>query len=281
MAEDDWSGEERSSSGLLILIAGVALLLGLSALAWAYSLQGRVARLQAGLDQTQERNAQQAAQQAETRRELRATTEAFGAKVGITQQQIESRASDILRQEQAANNRLALLMAKQNAVTRNQVHSVSTAVSSVQTDVGGVKQQVASTQRELISTEEKLKAAIGDMGVESGLIAKNAEQLNVLRHLGDRNYFEFTLRKDQPPMALSTIKLRLRKADAKHSRYTLEIFSNDKRIQKRNRDVDEPLQFYSGKPPMMFEIVVNAVGKNEISGYLSTPKAAPQSAVSR
>jgi hypothetical protein len=276
MADDDWSGEERSSSGLLILIAGVAFLLALSALAWIYFLQGRVATLETRLDQTQERSAEQAAQQAAIRRELRATTEAFGAKVGITQQQIEARASEILRQQQAANLRLTALMAKQDAATRKQVNTVSTAVSSVQTDVGGVKQEVASTQRELASTEEKLQAAIGDMGVESGLIAKNAKQLDILRHLGDRNYFEFTLRKGQPPLALSTIKLRLRKADAKHSRYTLEIFSDDKQLQKKNRDLDEPLQFYSGKPPMMFEIVVNEIGKNEVSGYLSTPKTAPQ-----
>lgn len=279
MVDDDWSGEERSSSGLLILIAGVAFLLGLAALAWIYSLQTRVSALETRLAQTQERTAEQTSRQAQMRRDLSATTDAFGAKLGITQQQIESRSSEILRRQQAANSRLAARLAQQDEATRQQVSSVSSAVSSVRTDVGGVKQQVASNRKELASTEQKLQAAIGDMGIESGLVAKNSRQLDILRHLGDRNYFEFTLRKGQPPLAISTIKLRLRKADPKHSRYTLEIFSNDKKIEKKNRDIDEPLQFYSGKPPRMFEIVVNAVEKNQVSGYLSTPKNAEQPAL--
>jgi hypothetical protein len=279
MVEDDWNGEERSSSGFLILIAGIALLLALGALAWIFFLQERLEAAESRLNQFQEQSAQQASQQAEMRRQLRATTEAFGAKVGITQRQIESRAAEILRQQQDANSRLATRMAQQEAVTRKQVINVSTAVSSVRTDVGGVKRDVASTKLELASTEEKLKAAIGEMGVESGLIAENSQQLGILRHKGDRNYFEFTVRKGQPPLALSTIKLRLRKTDTKRSRYTLEISSDDKQLQKKNRDVNEPLQFYNGKPPMMFEIVVNQIGRNEVSGYLSTPKAAPQAVI--
>lgn len=274
MSEDNFYGEEKSSSGLVILIAGVAFLLALAALAWIYSLQNRLSAIETRLVQFQERSTHEAAQQAETRRQLQATTEAFGAKVGITQQQIESRAQEILHKQQA----LAAHMSQQEAATRKQVNSVSSAVSNVQTDVGGVKQDVANTRRELATTEQQLHAAIGDLGVQSGLIAKNSTQLDYLRRLGDRNYFAFTLHKGKPPLAVSTIKLRLRKADTKHSRYTLEVFSDDKQIQKKNRDLDEPLQFYSGNPPMLFEIVVNQVSKNEVSGYLSTPKTAPQPA---
>lgn len=273
--EDDWYGEERSSSGLFILMAGVALLLAVGAMAWIYFLQSRLDTMETRFNQAQEQNVQQAAQQAEMRRQLRATTEAFGAKVGITQRQIESRAEEILRRQKAENSRLAADMAQQEAATRKQVSSVSTAVSGVRSDVGGVKSDVASTRRELAATERELHAAMGDMGVQSGLIAKNSDQLNYLKHLGDRNYFEFTLHKNDSPIALSTIKLRLRKADVKHSRYTLEIFSDDERLEKRNRDLDEPLQFYSGKPPMLFEVVINAIAKNRVSGYLSTPKASP------
>lgn len=273
MAEDDWDVEERPSSGLLILLAGVAVLVALGALAWIYFLQSRIDTVETKLRQTQGQTVQEAAQEAEMRRQLRATTEAFGAKVGITQRQIEWRAAEILRRQQSADSQLAARMAQQEAATRKQVTSVSTAVSSVRTDVGGVKKDVATTRKELATTEQELHAAIGDMGVQSGLIAKNSQQLDYLRHLGDRNYFEFTLHKNRPPTALSTIKLRLRKADVKHSRYTLEIFSDDRKIQKKNRDLDEPLQFYSGNPPMLFEIVVNEIGKNEVSGYLSTPKA--------
>ncbi len=276
MAEDDFDAEERSSPGILILLAGVALLLALGALAWNYSLQNRLDAVETNLSQAREQRVELAAQEAEIRRQSRASDQAFGAKVGITQRQIELRAEEILRQQEAANSRLAARMSQQEMDTRKQVGSVSKAVSNVQTDVGGVKQDVASTRKELATTEQQLHAAIGDMGVQSGLIAKNAQQLDYLRHLGDRNYFEFTLRKGQPASTISTIKLQLRKADTKHSRYTLQVFADDRRLEKKNREVDEPLQFYAGKPPTLFEVVVNQIDKNEVSGYLSTPKNAAQ-----
>ncbi len=173
MSDDDLYSEERSSSGLLILLAGVAFLFALSALAWCYVLQGRLTAAEGKLSHAQERSAQVTADQAETSRELRAATEAFGAKVGITQQQIELRARDILRQEQAANNRLAQSVGQQEAETRKQVSSVSNAVSRVRTDVGGVNQDVATNRQELASTDQQLHAVIGDLGVQCGLIAKN------------------------------------------------------------------------------------------------------------
>lgn len=275
MLDDEYDDypEEHSHSGFLIFIAGAAFILVLGALAWMFFLQNRVATVESELRQAQEQNAQQAIQFNEMRRQLRATTEAFGAKVGITQRQIEARAADILRQQETANSKLTAKLSQQisqqAATTRKQVSGVSEAVSSVKTDV-------ASTKKELANTEQQLHAAIGDMGIQSGLIAYNSEELETLKHRGDRNYFEFTLHKGASPLALSTIKLQLRKADTKHSCYTLEIFSNDKRIEKKNRDLDEPLQFYSGKPPLLFEVVVNQISKNQVSGYLSTPKSAPQ-----
>jgi uncharacterized protein YpmS len=270
---DDEYREERSSSGILILVAGAAFLLAIGTLVWMFFLQSRLTNMEAELRQAQEQNAQQTIQINELHRQLRATTEAFGAKVGITQRQIESRAADILRQQESANNRmtakLSQQISQQAATTRKQVNGVSADVSSVKTDV-------ANTKKELADTEQQLHAAMGDLGMQSGLIARNGQELELLKHRGDRNYFAFTLHKGRPPIALSTIKLQLRKADTKHSRYTLEIFSDDRRIEKKNRDLDEPLQFYSGKPPLLFEIVINQVGKNQVSGYLSTPKSAPQ-----
>jgi hypothetical protein len=112
--------------------------------------------------------------------------------------------------------------------------------------------------------------------VQSGLIATNSEQLNYLKHRGDRDYFQFTLHKGQRSSPISIVRLQLKKADVKHSRFTLVIYSDDKKIEKKNRDLDEPLQFYSGKTPMLFEVVVNRIGKNEVSGYLSAPRNAPK-----
>lgn len=275
MTEDEFYSEERSPTGFLLLIIGLSLLIALGSLAGIYLLQSRLSRVEVELRHAKEQSAELAAQQAETQRQLLAATDAFGAKVGITRRQIELRARDILHQQEMETSSLT----QQENAMRQQVGSVSSAISNVQTDVGGVKQEVANTKQELANTERQLHAAIGDLGVQSGLIATNQAELEYLKHLGDRDYFQFTLRKGQPPLAISTIKLQLRKADAKHSRYTLEVMSDDNTLEKKNRQMDEPLQFYSGKQPRLFEIVVNQVEKNQVSGYLSTPKNAPQPSV--
>lgn len=272
LEDDDLYGEHRNSPGLLILIAGLSFLLAIGALAWSYFLQSRLEATEAKLTQAQEHIDHLSAQNAEIWRQMRATNDEFGAKLGITQQQIEVRAQNILHQQEVADAR----MARQQAATQQKVADVSHAVSNVQTDVGGVKKDVVSTQKELASTEQQLHAVVGDLGVQSGLIATNSQQLDYLKHLGDRQYFQFTLHKGQPASSISIVKLQLKKADVKHSRYTLEIYSDDKKIEKKNRDLDEPLQFYTGKNPMLFEVVVNQIGKNQVSGYLATPKNAPK-----
>jgi hypothetical protein len=112
------------------------------------------------------------------------------------------------------------------------------------------------------------------------LIARNHDELELLKHKGDRSYYEFTLNKgDKKPVG--TVSLELKKADLKKSRFTLTVFADDRLYEKKDRNVNEPLQFYSGKEPALFEIVVNTINsKNQITGYLSTPKnaSAPVSA---
>jgi len=114
----------------------------------------------------------------------------------------------------------------------------------------------------------------GDEGVMSGLIATNHDQLEELKHKGDRTYVEFTLQKGAKPTLLSPVKLKLEKVDTKHARFNLVVSSDDRDIEKKDKTLDEPVQFYSGKDPALFEIVVNNIGKNTVSGYLSMPKNA-------
>jgi hypothetical protein len=99
--------------------------------------------------------------------------------------------------------------------------------------------------------------------------------LELLKHKGDRNYYEFTLDKnDRKPVG--TVSLELKKTDSKKGKFTLNVYSDDLKVEKKDRNVNEPLQFYSGKDRMLYEIVVNSIdSKNRVSGYLSTPKAAP------
>jgi len=84
------------------------------------------------------------------------------------------------------------------------------------------------------------------------------------------------LQKGGKPTLLSTIKLQAKKVDDKRSKYTMVVSADDRNIEKKDKSLDEPVQFYTGKDPVLLEVVVNNISKNQISGYLSTPKNAPQ-----
>ena len=172
------------------------------------------------------------------------------------------RAQSILRAQQAATTKLE----QQQAATKKQIGAVSTDVASVKTDVGGVKTDVATTKSDLEATKTQLNRVMGDAGVMSGLIATNHGELEILKHKGDRNYFEFTLQKGAKPTLLSTIKLQLKKVDMKHSRYTLNVSADDRNIEKKDKGLDEPVQFYTGKTPVLYELVVNDIEKNKRVG---------------
>jgi uncharacterized phage infection (PIP) family protein YhgE len=163
--------------------------------------------------------------------------------------------------------------------TNNSISAVSSDVNSVKTDVGGVrgdvtavKTDLSTTQAGLDKTAADLKRAMGDMGVMSGLIATNAKDLNALRALGERNYVEFDITRKDAAKKLGDVTITLKKADAGHNRYTVAVFADDKLVEKKDRTTNEPVQLYMNGNRLPYEIVVNQVKKDEIVGYLSTPK---------
>ena len=268
---DETPAPPRSISGALIGVVAAALLLALGGLVWSYVLSNRIVRQETALNQANEQNAKLAADLRETDARLKVATQELGQSLGLTQKQLEARSQEILRREQADNARLETA---QKAASQ-QINAVSSQVSDVKTDVGGVKTDVAKTQSDLASAVSQLQSMKGDMGTQSGLIARNHDELELLKHKGDRNYYEFTLVKGQRK-PVGTVSLELKKADAKKSRFTLEVYADDKSYEKKDRNLNEPLQFYSGKDPALYEIVVNSVSaKNTVTGYLSTPKGAP------
>jgi hypothetical protein len=146
----------------------------------------------------------------------------------------------------------------------------------VSIEVGGVKTDVAAAKSDLEATKARLESMRGDMGVMSGLIATTRGDLEVLKHRGDRNYYEFTLQKSKSPSPVSTISLQLKKTDPKRGKFTMNVMADDRTIEKKDRTANEPIQFYTGREHMLYELVVWTVDKNKVSGYLSTPKSAPQ-----
>lgn len=262
--------EQRSYSNLFLIVLSVAVLCALAGLIWSYTLAGRLTHAEAQLATTQQQNERLSTALGETNARLKITSETLGQSLGMTQKQLEAKAQDLLYRQQADAKRLE----KENAAARQQISAVSTDVSGVKTDVGGVKTDLGNTKTQLQTAISQMQKMQGDMGVQSGLIATNSKELDILKHLGDRNYYEFTLDKGHK-QAVATVALELKKADEKHSRFTLVVYSDDKEIQKKDRNLDEPIQFYTGKDHLLYELVVNNIGRNRIQGYVATPKNAP------
>lgn len=279
MNEKETIVEHRSNTGILTAIATLAVLLALGTMVWCYSLQNRIVSDDARLTAADARNTDLVAKLDATNAQLRATTETLGQSVGMTQKQIETRAAAIMAAQRVSTGRIEReqqATVKQLGAVQSDVSSVKTDVGGVKTDVGGVKTEVATTKQDLEDTKTQLSRVVGDAGVMSGLIARNHDELETLRHRGDRNYYEFTLRKGAQPTLLSSIKLQLKKADEKRSKFTLNVSSDDKNIEKKDKSLDEPVQFYTGKSPVLYEVVVNSIAKNQVTGYLSTPKGSAE-----
>ncbi len=260
----------RTYSGALLAVIALALLAAVGGLIWSYMLSARLTHQEAAVAEANQQNVKLAAELRETDARLKVTADELGKSLGLTQKQMDARAQQIIAREAAENKRL------ENAqkATAQQVSAVSSDLTSVKTDVGGVKTDVAKTQSDLAGAITQLQSIKGDLSDHSSLIARNHDELEILRHKGDRNYYEFTLNKGDKK-TVGTVSLELKKTDAKKSKFTVVIYADDKRYEKKDRNVNEPLQFYSGKDPGLYEIVVNSiVSKNQIAGYLSTPKTA-------
>ena len=261
----------RTYSGALLAVLALALFAAIGGLIWNYMNNGKIQSQQATLGDLQQENKKLAAELRETDARLQVATDELGKSLGLTQKQMETRAADIIRREQADAQRLDTAQKQ----TAQQVTAVASDVSTVKTDVGGVRTDLSKTQGDLATTISQLASVRGDLSSTNSVIARNHDELVALEHKGDRNYYEFTLTKGQRK-PVGTVSLELRKSDQKKSRFTLNVYADDKTYEKKDRNVNEPLQFYSGKDPALYEIVVNTIsGKNQISGYLSTPKGAP------
>jgi hypothetical protein len=264
----------RSYSGALLAVLAVSLFAAIGGLIWSYTLSNKLSSQETALLDAQDQNKKISGELRETNARLKVATDELSTSLGLTQKQLDTRAAEILDRE-TRNEANAQQLASAQKQTAQQVSAVSTEVSNVKSDVGGVKTDLGKTQTDLATTINQLQSMRGDVDGHSSLIARNHDELELLKHKGDRNYYEFTLVKGQRK-PVGTVSLELKKSDAKKSKFTLNVFSDDKQYEKKDRNLNEPLQFYSGKEPMLFEIVVNSVSaKNTVNGYLSVPKGAP------
>lgn len=248
-----------------LLIAGLGVL--------AYAGHSAQTRFDQEMAKNQEQNKILTAQleQANSRiADLKGQLEVTSQKVGMTQAELaeaRSRAEAIRKQQVTADQRLTQQISDAQKAS-------DAKFGAVNTDLTGAKNDIAATRTDLEATKSKLDRAAGDMGVMSGLIARNHDDLEELKRRGDRNYYEFTLQKSKKPDRVGPVQILLKKTDAKRSQYTITVLADDKAIEKKDKTSGEPVQFYMKGSPRLtpYEIVVFDVSKNKITGYLSAPK---------
>jgi chromosome segregation ATPase len=258
--------EPQSNVGKWILIALAIAYVGASAF-FIYDQHTKLEKI----TQDQAASQKQIGDLTKRMQSAEADSETLAQQLGMTKKELNSRAAELQREQLAAAARITAEAAEE----KKDVNAVAGEVGNVKTDVGGVKTDVAATKASLEATIARLQSTEGDLHVQSGLIANTRGDLEALKHRGDRQYYEFTLLKGSKPQAFSTVALQLKKTDPKKGKYSLDVTADDKTIEKKDRSQSEPVQFYTGREHMLYELVVWTVDKNKITGYLSTPKNAP------
>src|SRR2546423_1512067 len=187
-------------------------------------------------------------------------------KLKITQGQLKVAREETTKLNDATTQKLTAL--DSSVHTELATKATSDDVKTVDTKVGGVATDLASTK-------EDLKMARSEMGT---LIARNHDEIDQLRRLGEREYVEFTVDGKNKPTKVGNVTVELRGVNSKRNQYSVVMVVEDKRFEKKNRALNEPVFFYINGTHLPEELVINKVGKDQVSGYVSIPKANTQQA---
>jgi len=207
-----------------------------------------------------------------TEDQLKASNEVWAQRLGLTVQQLQTQMQRSIQTHSADLQRQQTTFEQRLLAQNEQIGQVTGEVANVRGELSGAKKDIVDTRADLESTKAKLERAVGDLTGQGILIARTREDLEELRHRGDRDYFEFSLSKGSPTQ-VATVRLQLKKADPKKNKFTLTVTADDRIVEKKDRGVAEPLQFYSGRDRQLYEVVIFSVEKNKVTGYLSTPKS--------
>jgi O-phosphoseryl-tRNA(Cys) synthetase len=255
-----WVGLAVAGLGIISL-AGVGL--GWSALNQSKSVEQQT---QASMKQQNDQLSQRLAKGDEENQQLQSDLKVVTDKLNVTQEDLQKARKQTKASVAAYDKKLSGLESNVNT-------QLATKASTE--DVGKLGGDVTGVKNDLEDTKSKLERATGDMGVMSGLIARNHDDVEELKRKGDRNYYEFTLQKSKTPQRVGPVQISLNKADQKRSKYTLTVLADDKSIEKKDKTAGEPVQFYVKGTARYapYELVVFDVNKNQVTGYLSTPKS--------
>jgi len=277
MSEEDQIVEMKGGSSwqlpaivVLGLIAIAGLAFGWSASSKLDSTQQAVATqlktTQQGIQQDMSSMKDRLAQDEKTNADLRGDLKVVTDKLKITQGQLKKARTEAAKLNDETIQKVTAL--------DTSVHS-ELAMKASSEDVKTVDTKVVGVRGDLDATREDLKMAKSEMGT---LIARNHDEIDQLRRLGERDYTEFTVTGKNQPEKVANVTVELKGANLKRNQFSIALVVEDKRFEKKNRAMNEPIFFYTSGTHIPEEIVINKVSKDTISGYVSIPKAAAQAA---
>jgi chromosome segregation ATPase len=206
------------------------------------------------------------AQDEKSNTELQGDLKVVTSKLKITQGQLKKAREEAAKLNNATTEKLTAL--------DTSVHS-ELATKATNDDVKTVDTKVVGVKTDLDATREDLKMARSEMGT---LIARNHDEIDQLRRMGERDYVEFTIVGRNKPQKVGNVTVELKGVNEKRNQFSAAITIEDKQFEKKNRAMNEPIFFYMSGTHIPEEVVINKVGKNTISGYVSIPKANSQTA---
>ncbi len=255
--------------GLAVAVLGGVSLLGLglgwSALNRANSIEQTT---QASVRQANDALAQRLAREDEVNQALQSDLRVVTNKLNLTQGELIAARKQNKNATAAVDQKVDGLATSVKAELANKANAGD--VDKLNGDVSGVKS-------DLDAQKNSLQMARSEMGT---LIARNHDEIDQLRRMGQRDYFEFTVKRKGGNQRVGSIQVELKDTNTKKNQYTINVLADDKSFEKKNRSVNEPIFFYTGGTRAALELVVNKVSKTTASGYLSIPKAAETTAAS-
>lgn len=249
--------------GLAVAVLGGVSLLGLgvgvSALSHANSVEQTT---QASLKQQNDALAQRLAKDDEINQQLQSDLKVVTDKLNVTQADLIKARKQTKSSVVTVDKKLSALGADVNQKLAGKANTED--VTKLSGDVSGVR-------TDLDATNNNLQMARSEMGT---LIARNHDEIDQLRRMGQRDYFEFTVTRKAGPQHVGAVQVELKDTNTKKNQYTINVLADDKSFEKKNRSVNEPIFFYTGGTRQALELVINKVTKTSASGYLSIPKSA-------
>jgi len=256
------SGTPRWVGLAVGLLSGISLLslgVGWSALNQAKSIEQTT---QASVKQSNDALAQRLAKEDEINQQLQSDVKVVTDKLNVTHADLVKARSQNKNATTAVDQKVTNLATSVKAELATKANSDD--VNKLNGDVNGVK-------TDLDAAKNSIQMARSEMGT---LIARNHDEIDQLRRMGQRDYFEFTVQRKSGATKVGSIQIELKDTNTKKNRYTINVLADDNSFEKKDRSVNEPIFFYTGGNRSALELVVNKVTKTTATGYLSVTKSA-------